>query len=75
MKTNKDQKQLLNDLITELNNYPANQNVRPTWALSSDKSEVLYYRMWSDITPERRLPIDIAIKCNDAQSLQKLMGV
>ena len=62
-------------LISELNNYPIRQNVRPLWFISSDKSELLYYRQYSDRIPEFRLPIEDALSCNSTEELQRKMGV
>lgn len=62
-------------LISELNNYPIRQNVRPSWFITSDKSELLYYRQYSDKMPELSLPISEALTCNSIAELQNKMGV
>jgi len=62
-------------LIRKLNKYPTLQNVRPLWVISSDKSELLYYRMYSDRFPENRISIENAIKCNTIEDIQIAMNV
>ena len=62
-------------LLEKLNDYPKNQNERPLWVISSDKTTLLYYRMWYHKNPELSLSIEDAMTCNTTSELQEKMGV
>lgn len=62
-------------LLKKLNDYPIIQNERPMWMISSDKTTLLYYRMWYHNNPELSLPIEDAIMCKTTSELQNKMGV
>ena len=62
-------------LLKKLNDYPKNQNEHPLWVISSDKTTLLYYRMWYHKNPEISLPIEDAIMCETTSELQNKMGI
>lgn len=62
-------------LLKKLNDYPKNQNERPLWAISYDKTTLMYYRMWYHKNPELSLSIEDAITCKTTLELQEKMGV
>lgn len=62
-------------LLKKLNNYPKTQNERPLWVISSDKTTLLYYKMWYHKNAELSLPVEDAIMCKTTSELQNKMGV